>query len=498
MRDFSKIMFEKTSFLCRVTSLKINQKKLFFKKKKIPVQKERSYKTPALLSMVGIVFIICLGYVSVRAIDTIEFNIFEFATSSGVTTISWNSGVQDPNIVQAEDLDINENDSTYILITGRWGGNHDAPDLTDTIILVWLNHEQEVITLFSIPRDLWVEYPDSTLSGKINRIYETYVDKDPDIAISKLKEKVTEITGKRVDYHMNLDFQWFIQVVDILGWVEVTLENNFVDYEYPAGPGSYRTFILRKWTWTLDGEVALMYARSRHSTSDFDRSLRQQEIISSLRGKIWNLWYLRNSKTLLDLYWAFKDYVDTDMTVSDMVSLWLKIKKWEDSKTLSFNLNDTCYAGSPNCTAWWFLYVPLREYFGGASVLLPKKSIAIEPGYYDDIQSFATLIYDTPQIYTEAKNIKIYNASGISGLAWSFATQILPYGYDINMTTDLETLRGSGLEKSVIYYNSIEKNDPTLKYLESITKLDIIQIENAQYSNTEVQIEIILVDNNSF
>ena len=65
----------------------------------------------------------------------------------------------------------------------------------------------------------------------------------------------------------------------------MTLEKNFADYEYPDGNRGYKTFILREGTWVLDGEVALMYARSRHSTSDFDRSLRQQEIISGIKKK---------------------------------------------------------------------------------------------------------------------------------------------------------------------------------------------------------------------
>ncbi len=59
-------------------------------------------------------------------------------------------------------------------------------------------------------------------------------------------DKVSEITGKDVAYYVNIDFKGFIEVVDALGGVEVTLDHNLVDYEYPDNNLGYRTFILKK------------------------------------------------------------------------------------------------------------------------------------------------------------------------------------------------------------------------------------------------------------
>lgn len=63
----------------------------------------------------------------------------------------------------------------------------------------------------------------------------------------------------------------------------------------------------------LDGEVALMYARSRHSTSDFDRSLRQQAIISGIKKKSAELGYLKDRKKIRELYDIFQEYIVTDL-----------------------------------------------------------------------------------------------------------------------------------------------------------------------------------------
>lgn len=227
-----------------------------------------------------------LGFYVVNALSEIHFKVFDFAAPGKQQTSILDFSSAGSNGTNEQ---VDEKDITYILLTGRGGGNHDAPDLTDTIILLGIHPESETFTLLSIPRDLYVNYPGTSRKGKINRIYEFFLSLGKDSAISKLKSKVTEITGKDIDYYVNIDFQGFIEVVDLLGGVEITLENNFVDYEYPDGNLGYKTFVLRKGTWTLDGEVALMYARSRHSTSDFDRSLRQQQIISSLREKVSNL-----------------------------------------------------------------------------------------------------------------------------------------------------------------------------------------------------------------
>jgi anionic cell wall polymer biosynthesis LytR-Cps2A-Psr (LCP) family protein len=94
----------------------------------------------------------------------------------------------------------------------------------------------------------------------------------------------------------------------------------------------------------------LKYARSRHSTSDFDRSLRQQEILSSLKNKALSLGYFRDSIKIRDLYSAIKKYVETDIDISTLLKLALEFKASQDKELLSFNLNDTCYTGSPICS----------------------------------------------------------------------------------------------------------------------------------------------------
>ena len=459
---------------------------MFFKKKKIKSKQQKIQKIPLILGTLGVLCILFLWSIVVHGMNNINFQVFDFANSSGSLNIFWgNNNPSDEN-----------KDMTYILITGRWGGTHDAPNLTDTIILAGLNKKNETITLFSLPRDFYVKYPESGY-GRINGVYERYILEGEDVAMQKLSETISMITGKNIDFYVNIDFQGFIEIVDALGGVEVTLEKNFADYEYPDGNRGYKTFILREGTWVLDGEVALMYARSRHSTSDFDRSLRQQEIISGIKKKAGELGYLKDRKKILELYDIFKEYVVTDLSLTDMVKLGLMVRGWDDSQTLSFNLSYEC--GALECKPGAFLYAPDRNLFGGASVLLPVGGSTSKITAYEDIQKFSNLIYDKSSLYVQPQKITIHNNSSKTGLARQLTETLRPYWFDVEaLNTTKQELAWESLQESILYYNGIDEDNQTLEALKTFLDIPMQKIETPKYSGSGTNIEIILAGNITF
>lgn len=105
-----------------------------------------------------------------------------------------------------------------VLITGMGGVSHEGGDLTDTIILASLNAKSKTVSLLSIPRDLYVEYPTGGM-GKINETYRRAYgasQKNHETAILTLAGKVSEITGERIDKTLNVDFNAFVSFVDVL------------------------------------------------------------------------------------------------------------------------------------------------------------------------------------------------------------------------------------------------------------------------------------------
>jgi anionic cell wall polymer biosynthesis LytR-Cps2A-Psr (LCP) family protein len=81
----------------------------------------------------------------------------------------------------------------------------------------------------------------------------------------------------------------------------------------------------------MDGARALEYARSRKSTSDFDRSLRQQKIIISLKEKIKSLNVMNNIQLYINAYQSLSANLDSDLNILDGIQMFEKYKNFQIS-----------------------------------------------------------------------------------------------------------------------------------------------------------------------
>src|SRR3989344_4326105 len=116
-----------------------------------------------------------------------------------------------------------------ILLLGIGGGNHEGPNLTDTIILASLNLKDPKATLISLPRDIW----STDIRGKINRAYSDGEEARKGAGLILAKSVVGKITGQSIDYGVVIDFSGFIKAVDLMGGLDVNIDRTFDDYEYP-------------------------------------------------------------------------------------------------------------------------------------------------------------------------------------------------------------------------------------------------------------------------
>lgn len=454
---------------------------MFFKKKKVNKTFSKKKVVSNVIWLLSIVIIFFLWISVTRIIETIDFHLLDFAI--------WKNSF----ISKVTSSDVNK-EKINILIVWRWWWTHDAPNLTDTIILWSINTEKNVISMLSIPRDLYVEYPDSLRKWKINWIYEMNLWVSEDKAMAALEEKITEITWEFIDYHVNIDFNWFQEIIDVLWWIEVTLKKQFIDYEYPNWSWWYTTFMLKKWTWILDWENALKYARSRHSTSDFSRSLRQQNIIKAIKQKLLELGYFKDSSKIKDLFLSLDKNIKTNIDLKDLIKIWLFFKQ-NNTNILSYNLNDSCYYWSTNCAKWWFLYVPLREYFGNQSVLLPYWANVNNIGNYELIHRYSDNIFNKPDIFKENYEINIFNAVKIKYLASGLADELIKYWLNIPKVNSLWNIKNKTFKESIIYYNNIDENSYTLNMLTDLLEIKTEKTEKPIYSKSlNARIEIILWD----
>lgn len=308
------------------------------------------------------------------------------------------------NIVtfQRKPLKGEERDRINVLLLGIGGEGHSGKNLTDTIILASINPKTLQTSLLSIPRDLYVEIPDSHIRTKINAVY-TYSlrsnDKNPNEAVDSLKKIVEEITGQPVDYYITLDFEGFKKIVDDLGGVDVEVENDIIDTRYPGPNFSYQTFEIKKGWHHLDGETALKYSRVRHTKGgDFGRASRQQQVLASAKKKALSLEFFANPLKLNNLLNDLGEHLKTDIHFNEIPSF-LELTK---NVNVYQTTNKVLDAWSENS-----LLASSHVQLGGAMayVLIPRIK------NYSQIQELAENIFDLKNIQRKKEAIEKEEAS---------------------------------------------------------------------------------------
>lgn len=216
---------------------------------------------------------------------------------------------------------IKDKERVNLLFLGVPGKGNSAPNLTDAIIILNSTPKGENPIGISIPRDLFVKTPDENYYTKINAIYQNY-------GIEAIKNKIKEITDLEIDYFIVLDLEGVKKIIDQFDGIDVVIENDIYDPQFPGIDETYTVFSLNAGTHHLDGETTLKYIRSRHqSGGDFARIKRQQQIISVLKEKILSLNLVLNFSSVLKTWKTFKNYTYTDIGLSDIKYAWSLAKK---------------------------------------------------------------------------------------------------------------------------------------------------------------------------
>lgn len=246
-------------------------------------------------------------------------NIYEFENSSSTEIIS-----QFKKILLASENELRKspNGETNILLLGIAGNGHGGDNLTDTIIILTISPDQKKITASSVPRDLYVELPESQYWGKINAVYAKNAKSNPKDGIKALSQEIKKITNISINYYVILNFEGFKKIVDLAGGVDYTLKEDLIDPTFPNENYGYDPLNLKAGTYHLNGDLALKLSRSRHNIKgDFSRIERQHEIIMLLKEKIEKNDLLSNVFRVTDLLAVIGDNVKTDISLPEMQKL---------------------------------------------------------------------------------------------------------------------------------------------------------------------------------
>lgn len=310
-------------------------------------------------------------------------------------------------------IDLIERDNSFnILLMGKAGGDHDGPDLTDTIIFSRVDIKNKRVDLISLPRDLWVESQDR----KINSVFANG-QLDGGKGIKAARSVIEEVTGQKVDYVLVVDFTGFEKFIDALGGIEVEVETPFIDEEFPiagleddtcgkpdeelellstassqleAFPCRYKTISFDRGAQSMSGQTALEFVRSRHGTnnegSDFARSKRQQKVIDGVRNKVFSLGVILNPIKVNELYNIVKDHIEMDIPVEKFDDFIKLAQKMRDGQIKSTIID----YGSESDERYGLVINPLiSEEYRFQWVLIPR----IGNGDYSEIHEYINCIF---------------------------------------------------------------------------------------------------------
>jgi LCP family protein required for cell wall assembly len=191
---------------------------------------------------------------------------------------------------------VNANQRVNVLLLARGGSRNDNPNYTDTLLFVSVRPASRQVTVIALPRYLWVTIPapvNGTVEGKLYSAYALGLSSDPGFLRPQWRTPtgagdlaaatVAATIGQPIHYWVAIDPDGLAAIIDSFGGISLTVPDALDDYQYPLDDTEQTTHIhFDAGLQTLSGQRAVEYARSRLSTSDPDRSRRQELVLGAL------------------------------------------------------------------------------------------------------------------------------------------------------------------------------------------------------------------------
>ncbi len=277
---------------------------------------------------------------------------------------------------------------------------------TDTIILASYSHVTKEVIEISIPRDTKANYLTNSY-GKINGVFQlTFNDaknrkkqteeEAVKTAYNALANSVYEVTGIKPHYGIMVNFTALKDIVDALGGITVNVDKALYDNLYPNDSDTGTIKInFKVGEQQMNGSKALQYARSRQTTSDYDRARRQQQVVNAIKDKFVksNMFSDVNAinKTLEAITKNVRFFNVTGETINEVIK----------GREVLSSLSVANMVVDPNLGSFTGQLLRGGDKQDGAGFVLEPIS-----GKYDDVQTLISLYLDNTYLLTEDASIR--------------------------------------------------------------------------------------------
>jgi LCP family protein required for cell wall assembly len=404
--------------------------------------------------------------------------------SAGPTDEPVDTGSPEPSIaepsVQGPDLGNsaippwNGTERLNILLIGSDQRPKDGTFNTDTLIVASIDPVTKQVAMFSLPRDSsGIPLPNGPLRNafgatfgppeKINNLF-TRIRNRPDLVAGNsrtrgfngLKLVLGNLYGLDIKYFVEVNFDGFKQVVDAMGGVTINVQVPVVDNKYPSDTGRTARVYIPAGIQHMTGAEALVYARSRHGSDDFDRGARQQRVISSMREQADVAAIIPR---IPDLIAALKTTVRTDIPQSELAKL-AGLASAVDTKDIrSYVFSFPRYGTQTGPNAPVYLYLPdvgkIRAAVANAFKVDPKLEDARNA------------------LSQENASIWVLNGSSRFGEASDVAAYLEYYG--LTASAPKQNPSNVPSKTRIVVYNGVETNlNDTIAFLEKAFKTTVV------------------------
>jgi len=357
-----------------------------------------------------------------------------------------------------------------------------GPWRTDTMIVLTIDPENMTAGMLSIPRDLWVPIPGYS-ENRINTAHYTGdLKKFPGGGPALATKTVQYNLGIPIHYYVRVNFGGFVEAVDTIGGVEIYVEEEINDPLYPDSAFGYDPLYIPAGLQHMDGELALKYARTRHSSSDFDRLRRQQQVIMAVRDKVLRFELLPQLLLKLpDLLKTVGDSVQTDLQLDEMLSLVQLASEIDEEhlKTAVIDSSMTVDTITPN----------------GAQVLIPMRDeiravvdeIFTEPAQEAEQNAEKDERENKDKLIEEGARIVVHNGSTVGNLAAQTSAFLKERGFQI-----VEFGNAERFDYPTTIIVDFTGKEYTIQYLAQLLNIPQANIQPFTGSYSEIDIRLII------
>ena len=393
------------------------------------------------------------------------------SASAGAT---FNAGTPNPSATSAGPLPTQApiaGDRLNVLLIGADQRPQENTFNTDTMIVVSIDTRTNQVAMFSLPRDT-VDVPlppgpaqnvfGGVFRGKINSLWTAATNRSDLFAgnqaqrgFNALKSTLGNLYGLQIDYYVAVNFDGFKQVVDTLGGVTINVQVPVMDDRYPGDDGRLHRVFIPSGIQHMTGEEALVYARSRHASTDFDRAQRQQRVLISLKDQANIEQILPKLPSLIK---ALQNTVHTDIPTNQLPNLLPLVGQVNTSDIRS-------YVFSPPLYATEYLSDPTG--LGRGYVIVPnvqKIRNAVANAFRSDPKVEAL----REKVAEEDAVVQVLNGSGRQGQASDVAAYLEYVGLTASAPNQLPDVRGLNGTRIVVYNGAQDRLPSTIKLLQQV------------------------------